>query len=91
MHSGTKLQKSAKKYIIKKVVKLPDHANVYKSFTNFEYEVNEMTGNENYVNLLKLAWNHEIMSGKPIFGGFKIFRTIVRLGIGNTSPTIFSM
>ena len=35
--------------------------------------------------------NCEIMSDKLIFGGFEIFRTIVRLGIGNTSPTIFSM
>ena len=29
--------------------------NAYNSLTNFEYEVNEMTGNGNWINLLKLA------------------------------------
>ena len=33
-------------------MKLTDHVNVYNSLTNFEYEVIEMTGNGNYVNLL---------------------------------------
>ena len=46
--------------------------------------------------IMWICWNLlgkicEIKSGKLIFGGFEIFGTIVRLGIGNTSPTIFSM
>ena len=52
-------------------MKLTDHVNVYNSLTNFEYEVIEITGNGNYVNLLKFAGkNREIMSCKLIFGGF---------------------
>ena len=45
-------------------MKLTDNVNDYNSLTNFEYEVNELTGKGNYVNLLKLAswekksWNH---------------------------------
>ena len=36
----------------KKVVKVIAHTSAYSSLTNFEYEVNEMTGNGNNVNLL---------------------------------------
>jgi len=36
-------------------VKWTDYTNAYNSLTNCEYEVNELTGNGNYVNLLKLA------------------------------------
>jgi len=45
-------------------VKLTGYTNAYNSLTNFEYEVNELTGNGNYVNLLKLAGekNREITS-----------------------------
>ena len=32
------------------------------SLTNFEYEVYAMTGNGNYVNLLKLAWKKPVKS-----------------------------
>ena len=37
----------------KKIVKLINHNYAYNSLTNFEYEVNEMTGNGNCENLLK--------------------------------------
>jgi len=36
-------------------VKLTGYTNAYNSLTHFEYEVNELTGKGNYVNLLKLA------------------------------------
>ena len=43
-------------------MKLIGHTYDCSSLTNFEYEVNEMTGNRSYVNLLKLgrknSWNH---------------------------------
>ena len=39
----------------KKFVKLIGHTYDCSSLTNFEYEVNEMTGNRSYVNLLKLG------------------------------------
>ena len=39
----------------KKLVKLIDHTNVYNSLTNFEYQVNEITGNGNFVKLLKFT------------------------------------
>ena len=51
---------------LKKFVKLFDHTHVCSSLTNFEYEVNEMTGKGNYVNLLKFARK---ISG-IIIGGF---------------------
>ena len=45
-----------------KFVKLIDPTYVFSSLTNFGYEVHTMTGNGNYVNLLKLvlknSWNH---------------------------------
>ena len=48
-----------------------DHTNAYNSLTNFEYQVNKMTGNGNYVKMLKFAWKiREIASGEFIFGGF---------------------
>ena len=47
-HSGTKLQKSDKIKLNRKFVKLIDHNNANNSLTNFEYQVNEMTGNGNY-------------------------------------------
>ena len=34
-------------------MKLIDHTNAQNSLTNFEYQVNEMTGNGNYVTMLK--------------------------------------
>ena len=37
-----------------KLVKLIEFSNTYSSLTNFEYKVNVMTGNGNYVNLLNL-------------------------------------
>jgi len=45
-------------------VKLTGYTNAYNSLTNFEYEVNELTGNGIYVNLLELPWkkNREITS-----------------------------
>ena len=57
-------------------MKLTGYTNAYNSLTNFEYEVNELTGNGNYVNLLlKLAGkkNREITSSQLIFGGFEPF------------------
>ena len=52
-------------------MKLIDHTSAYNSLTNLEYEVNEITGNGNYLNLLNLAWKiHEIDSDELIFGGF---------------------
>ena len=44
--------------ITKKIVKLNYHTNAYNSLTNFEYEVNETTGNGNCENLLNLAWKN---------------------------------
>ena len=38
----------------KKIVKLTDHIYVGSSLSNFKYKANAMTGNGNYVNLLKL-------------------------------------
>ena len=32
-----------------------DHTYAFNSLTNFEYEANAMTGNKNYVNMLKLT------------------------------------
>ena len=42
----------------KKLVKLIDHTNVYNSLTNFEYQVNKMTVNNNSVKMLKFAWKN---------------------------------
>lgn len=54
--------KNPPKIKIWKIVKLTDYNNAYNSLTNCEYKVNELIGNGNYVNLLKLAgknsWNH---------------------------------
>ena len=44
----------------------------YSCLTNFENEAHAMNGNENDVNLLKLAWKiRKITSGEFIFGGFE--------------------
>ena len=57
-HSGTKLQKSAKN----KTKKTREIDWSYNSLTNFEYQVNEITGNGNFVKMLKFtrknSWNH---------------------------------
>ena len=39
-------------------MKLIDHTNAYNSLTNFEYQVDEMTGNGNHVKMLKFAWKN---------------------------------
>ena len=36
-------------------MELKDHSYAPDCLTNFEYEANEMTGHENYVNLLKIT------------------------------------
>ena len=60
-------------------MKLIDDTNAYNSLTNFEYQVNKMTVNNNYVKMLKFAWKiREIASGEFIFGGFKSLETNVR-------------
>ena len=41
---------------ILKIVKLTDNIYPCNSLKNFEYEVRSMTGNGNYVNLLKTVW-----------------------------------
>ena len=52
-------------------MKLIDVSNAYSSLTNFEYAVNEMTGNGNYVNMLNFDGKIcEVSSGELIFGGF---------------------
>ena len=52
-------------------MKLIYHTNAYNSLTNFEYQVNKMNGNINYVKMLKFASKiREITSGEFIFGGF---------------------
>ena len=52
-------------------MKLIDHTNTHDSLTNFEYQVNKMNGNINYVKILKFASKiREITSGEFIFGGF---------------------
>ena len=59
-------------------MKLTDHANAYNSLTNFEYEVNEMTGNGKYVNVLNFDGKVcEISSSELIFGGFYPLGTTV--------------
>ena len=56
--------------ICQKFVKLTHHT--YSCLTNFENEAHAMNGNENNVNLLKLAWKiRKITSGELIFGGFE--------------------
>ena len=47
-----------------KFVKLIGYSYACKCFTSFEYKLNAMTGNGNYVNLLKLTGkkNREITS-----------------------------
>ena len=42
----------------KKIVKLTDHNSACNSLTNFEYDPHAMTGNGNYVNLLKLGFKN---------------------------------
>ena len=68
-------------------MKLTGYTNAYNSLTNFEFEVNELTGNGNYVNLLKLAGkkNREITSSQLFFGGFEPFETTA------ASPPYFSL
>ena len=58
----------------KKVVKVIAHTSAYSSLTYFEYEVNEMTGNGNNVNLLTYsaqAWKkrrfEKVMKSKYFF------------------------
>ena len=59
-------------------MKLIDVSNAYSSLTNFEYEVNEMTGNGKYVNVLNFDGKVcEISSGELIFGGFYPLGTTV--------------
>ena len=41
--------------IEKKIVKLTNYTSACNSWTNFEYDPHAMTGNGNYVNLLKLG------------------------------------
>ena len=48
------------------------------SLTNFEHKARAITGNGNYVNLLKVSWNHCII--ELIFGGFQPFGTTVFCG-----------
>ena len=57
MHSCAKSQKPAKN-CAKKIVKLTDHTYACSSLTNFLYDMNPISGNGNYVNLLKLAWKN---------------------------------
>ena len=46
--------------------------------SNFENGGYEITRNNDYVILLKFAWNsHEITSDELIYGGFKTFKTTV--------------
>ena len=47
--------KKLAKNLVQKFVKLMDHTYAFNSLTNFEYEANAMTGNKNYVNMLKLT------------------------------------
>ena len=57
-------------------MKLIYHTNAYYSLTNFEYQVNKMNGNINYVKMLKFASKiREITSGEFIFGRFQQFET----------------
>ena len=54
-----------------KLVKLIEFSNTYSSLKNFEYKVNEMTGNGNYVNLLNLLRKIcEITLDELILSGF---------------------
>ena len=63
---------------IQKLVKLIDVSNTYSSLTNFEYKINEMTRNGNYINLLNLLRKIcEITSDELIFGGFYSLGTSV--------------
>ena len=50
---------------------MTDHTYASNSLKSCGY-ANEITGNKNYVNLLKFAWkNHKItLSSELIFGGF---------------------
>ena len=58
------------------MVKLIDHIYAYSSLKFFEYEVNETTGNGNYMNLSKTYVKGFVKS--LIFSGFKPFETTVR-------------
>ena len=61
-----------------KLVKLIDVSNAHSNLTNFEYDVNELTGNGNYVNVLNFDGKIcEISSGELIFGGFYPLGTTV--------------
>ena len=52
-------------------MKLIYHTNAYNSLTNFEYQVNKMNGNLNYVKMLKFASKtREITSGNLFLAGF---------------------
>lgn len=65
--------KNLPKIKLKKFVKLIDHPNAHNSLTNFEYQVNKMTGNGDYVKMLKFLLGkiiREITSVEFIFGGF---------------------
>ena len=50
----------------KKVVKLADYIIAYNSLTNFECDGKERTGNGNYGNLFKLAYNMGRKAGKIV-------------------------
>ena len=52
------MAKTRQTFDFKKIVKLTDHTSACNSLTNFEYEPHAMTGNGNYVNLLKLGWKN---------------------------------
>ena len=56
-HNWANLQKPAK-HLIGKFVKMTDRTCACNSLTNFEYEGHTMTGNGNYVNLLKVSWKN---------------------------------
>ena len=51
---GTKCRKNQPKMLVKKFVKLTDRTYACKSLTNFQFSAHNITGNGNYINLLKI-------------------------------------
>ena len=59
-------------------MKSTNHTCSFDSLTSLDIKRNAITGNGNYVNLLKVSWNHCII--ELIFGGFQPFGTTVFCG-----------